>query len=564
MQFIIKTLPVCFILFLPIIAISQSTYLPEGHKHQQLLDRLDIKLQRNADLNVLTPKPISRKIAVRIAEEADSMGLADPGLLTDVDVYNIHNLRMNNSEWATGDKSSFQSKKPLFNTFYTTKANFLEVDAPDFFLALNPMFQPRISFEQDYDGDMIFLNSKGLNFRGLIAGKVGFSGYISENQERGPSFVMERIYREHQAVLGVGYFKRFKNTAVDYFDGRGSIDFTAAKYIDIQFGYDKNFIGNGYRSLFLSDFGNSYLFLKLNTRIWKLNYQNLFMELTPQYVRGSDRLLDKKYASIRHLSVNATKWLNLGLFEAVVFGRKNNFDFTYLNPIMFLRIAEQQNGSPDNALMGANFKANVAGKFQFYGQWLLDEFKLNEVRGGKGWWANKFGYQFGAKYVDAFTIKNLDLQGELNIVRPFTYSFRDSVADYSHYNQPLAHPLGSNFREIIGIVHYQPVPKLRATGRIILWEQGEDPAGENYGSNIFKLYDTRSGGDYGYTIPSGIPAKGVNAQLHLSYELKENFFIDGVVLFRKYRVENMPNLDRDATVASIGLRWNMAFREYNF
>ena len=55
-----------------------------------------------------------------------------------------------------------------------------------------------------------------------------------------------------------------------------------AKYLDFQFGYDKNFIGNGYRSLFLSDFGNSYLFLKINTRIWKFNYLNLFMELTPQ------------------------------------------------------------------------------------------------------------------------------------------------------------------------------------------------------------------------------------------------------------------------------------------
>jgi len=563
MQFIIKTLPVCLIFFLPFLAIGQSVYLPQDHKHAQLLERIDIKLQRNSDLNVLTPKPVSRKIAVRVAETADSIRLSNPGLFTDVDIYNIHNLRMNNSEWATGDKSSFKSKKSLFNTFYTTKANFLEVDAPDFFLALNPVFQPRISFEKDNTDEMIFLNSKGLSFRGLIAGKVGFSGYISENQERGPSFVMERIYDDYQAVPGVGYFKRFKNTAVDYFDGRGSIHFTAAKYIDVQFGYDKNFIGNGYRSLFLSDFGNSYLFLKLNTRIWKLNYQNLFMELTPQYKRSSDRLLDKKYASIRHLSINATKWLNLGLFEAVVFSRKNNFDFTYLNPIMFLRIAEQQNGSPDNALMGLNFKANVAGKFQFYGQWLLDEFKLNEVRGGNGWWANKFGYQFGAKYVDAFSIKNLDLQGELNIVRPFTYSFRDSVSDYTHYNQPMAHPLGANFREVIGILHYQPIPKLRATGRLIFWQQGEDPAGENYGSDIFKIYDTRSG-DYGFKIPAGNAATGINAQLLLSYELKENFFIDGAVLFRKYDVENMPELNRNTSLASFGLRWNMAYRQYDF
>ncbi len=111
----------------------------------------------------------------------------------------------------------------------------------------------------------------------------------------------------------------YKNTGWDYSDARGGVTFNAAKYIDFQFCHDKNFIGNGYRSLFLSDFGNNYLFLKINTKIWKLNYQNIFIELNPQFpteVRGQDLLLDKKYAAIHHLSFNATKWLNLGLFEA--------------------------------------------------------------------------------------------------------------------------------------------------------------------------------------------------------------------------------------------------------
>ncbi len=124
----------------------------------------------------------------------------------------------------------------------------------------------------------------------------------------------------------------------------GQSTFTAAKYLDFQFGYDKNFIGNGYRSLFLSDFGNSYLFLKINTRIWKFNYMNLFTELVPQTVNISagNKLLDKKYAAMHHLSMDVTKWLNIGIFESVVFGRRNHFEFSYLNPVIFLRLAEQQ------------------------------------------------------------------------------------------------------------------------------------------------------------------------------------------------------------------------------
>ena len=48
----------------------------------------------------------------------------------------------------------------------------------------------------------------------------------------------------------------------------------------MQLGHDRNFIGNGYRSLILADYSTPYFFLKLNTRIWKFNYQNLFAELT--------------------------------------------------------------------------------------------------------------------------------------------------------------------------------------------------------------------------------------------------------------------------------------------
>src|SRR6185369_5123142 len=117
---------------------------------------------------------------------------------------------------------------------------------------------------------------------------------------------------------------------------------------------------------------------------------------------GPDRLLKKKYAAMHHLDVNIGKSLNIGLFEAIIFGRENHFEFGYLNPIIFYRSLEQQNGSYDNAVAGLDFKANVAKKFQFYGQFILDEFNLEETKKGDGWWGNKYGFQLGAKYIDAF------------------------------------------------------------------------------------------------------------------------------------------------------------------
>lgn len=562
MQFIVKTVVGLSIAIFPLISWSQSTYLPQGNKHQPFLDRLEIRLQRNLQLNVESAKSLNRRTAVNVGEYADSLYKAGALELSKVDQYNLQSLLMNSSEWVQGDKSSFLSRKSLWNTFYKTKANMVEVNEKDFFLAANPVFQGQLSEATDYDGKRIFLNTKGISVRGMIANRIGFSAYAVDNQERGPQFLQDRIASTN-AVPGVGFYKRYNQTGVDYFDARGSINFTAAKYLDFQFGYDKQFIGNGYRSLFLSDFGNSYLFLKISTRIWKFDYTNLWVELTPQTIRinQGDKLLDKKYAAIRHLSLQATKWLNVGLFEAVTFGRRNHFDFTYLNPVMFLRVSEQQNGSADNAIVGFDFKANVAKKFQFYGQWSIDEFVQKELRAGNGWWGNKFGVQLGAKYIDAFKVKNLDLQGEVNLVRPFTYSHNDSVTNYTHYNQPLAHPLGANFVEAIGIIRYQPIPKLTTSARVIIWNQGTDTANSNFGTDIFKMNYTRSS-DYGYKLPAGPKSTGVNAQLLVSYELKENLFVDGSVLIRKLKSDVIT--DRNTNLFTLGLRLNMYRREYDY
>src|SRR5687767_4924634 len=124
MQYIIKTIVPLLFLLIPFGLFSQSTYLPQGSKHQTLLNRLEILMQKSDDLNLTTAKPFSRKIAVRIAESADSMQKAGGNLLSRVDEYNLRSLLMNNSEWVTlSDTSDFYSKKNIWNTFYKTKAN---------------------------------------------------------------------------------------------------------------------------------------------------------------------------------------------------------------------------------------------------------------------------------------------------------------------------------------------------------------------------------------------------------------------------------------------------------
>ena len=549
-----QTLVRLFFLLTPFMVFSQATtYLPQDARENILLDRLEIKAQKDSILNFSKTKPFSREQFIPVIENYFKTGT----ILTSVDLYNSKIALMNNPEWST---EKFTSKKPILKTFYKSPSNFYEVNTKDFFLAINPVIQFSVGKESNND-ETIFLNTRGITLRGNIANKIGFAAYAADNQERDPLYVQQFV-TARTAVPGAGFYKSFKGTGYDYIDARGYFTLNAVKYIDIQFGYDKNFIGNGFRSLFLSDFSAPYLFLKLNTRIWKFNYQNLFMELQTMGQIPGDKLIPKKYAAMHHLDLGITKWLNVGFFEGIIFGREDHFEFGYLNPIIFYRSIEQQMGSFDNAVIGIDAKANAARKFQFYGQVLLDEFNLTEMKKGEGWWANKFGYQLGAKYIDAFNIKNLDLQFETNRVRPFTYSHGDSVANYTHYNQPLAHPLGANLQEVIGIVRCQPAPKWYLQAKAIYYMQGKDTGAVNYGGNIFlpNIPPYRTS-EYGFSVGSGLKNKIAYASLLLSYEWKPNLFLEVNAVYRKLSASGISD---NTSVIYAGIRWNMHRREFDF
>ncbi len=224
---IIKSILNLFIFILPGFAMAQSTYLNQGSKDYHFVERIEIKQQTNTHLNFSTLKPFNRKAIVREVEFLDSarLGYADSitGIdkykewtnlgLTPIDEYNMQSLLMNNSEWVTVPKENFNSKKAFLRSFYKTKTNFLEVNTKDFFLVVNPVLQIHQAIEPGYD-QAIFLNSRGITARGMIAKKIGFSTFITDNQERGPQFFQQQVSK-YDAVPGVGFYKPFKTNGVD-------------------------------------------------------------------------------------------------------------------------------------------------------------------------------------------------------------------------------------------------------------------------------------------------------------------------------------------------------------
>jgi hypothetical protein len=139
-------------------------------------------------------------------------------------------------------------------------------------------------------------------------------------------------------------------------------------------------------------------------------------------------------------------------------------------------------------------------------------------------------------------------------VRPYTYAHFDSIDSYTHYNQPLAHPLFANFIEYIGIARYQPTPKLSLFGRIVHARTGDDPPNENWGSNPLRDYDSRVM-DYGNEIGQGIGADINLAALDVSYQFYHNMFFDLKALYRRKNSEE-DRLDKETLYFGAALRVN--------
>ena len=585
----------CFFL-LSLCVRAQSPFVPLNADYYHLIDRLEIRQNSWAKGFHSSVKPYSRESIIQLVDSIE----ANPGRdLSDSDYFNFDYLRNDSWEWVSNydslQKNPFtrsseiapsiwESGKPLLKHFYKKKADFYSLQTPDFDLHVNPAFYfgvgvDNTSGQSDVltnNRQLLFVNSRGLEVRGTIGKKLGFYTFFSDNQAIYPEYIQQygQTYGQKSdqlvAAPGQSFVKPFRNNGVDFLSARGYITFNALKIINVQFGHDRNFFGNGFRSLFLSDNSPPQLFMKFSTRLGsRIQYTNLFTQLqnTQAPLPTGVRLIPPKFAAMHHLSVNITDNINLGVFEAEVFSR-DRLDLNYLNPIILYRYVESSVGSSDNAFIGIDLKANFLSQFMVYTQFMLDEFRLRPLLRGTGDWTNKFAFQLGGKYIDAFQVPNLDLQLELNLARPYTYSHEASATvsagqtNYAHFSQPLAHPLGSNFAEGLGIVRYQ---RKRLSGNLIagVMMYGTDPAADiNYGGNILKDYTYRFRNE-GNFIGQGRKTVVTYADLRASYMIRHNIFLESRFLYRFQDSQFRPN-SYSEQVASFALRWNMPYQNWVF
>lgn len=389
--------------------------------------------------------------------------------------------------------------------------DFISIQDTGYNLIINPLFNFTSSNVRKYN--QLTINERGAEVKGTIGQKIYFSTLFLENQHFFRSH-LKRYTMQHVAIPGYGVPKRFKETGQDFTKSQGIISYSPARWINLQIGHGQFFLGNGFRSLILSDNAISYPYLKTLFEYKKIQYQIAFSEYTNfdldhwGYSSGEISYRYRKYASLIAFSYLPFEGTEFSFFEHILWQTSDyktysrKIPLNYFNPLPLWRPIQYGMDSKHNALIGFNFRQRIYTPLQVYGQLIFDNISKNKPDSTHA--GNRYGWQIGFKYFDLLHsfIDNTQIyfQTELNYVSPHTYSHTNARQSYTHYNLPLAHLWGANFFENIVII------KARYRHFFVEYKwtrlhSGVDTKDTNYGKNIWTS----------------------DANAHLFYDDKNNF-----------------------------------------
>jgi hypothetical protein len=387
----------------------------------------------------------------------------------DSNYYQRHSLKQRSNIWARKLKQE----------------SLLLVDSSNFKLSLDPLFYFEAGQDSKYSDSLYYTNTRGVLIRGSIGNDFAFESTFLENQAVMVDYVSNFV-RSWEVVPGQGRVKKFKNNGFDFANASGVITYSPFKYLNLMAGAGKLFVGNGYRSLLLSDNAFNYPYLKINFHSKKLSYTAAWASM--QVIKNgrftfnklSEPIFTKKAYTFQYVSYRPIKRVELGLFQAVMWEAQRpgntNFDLNILNPVIYAHTVQYNLYDINNVMLGANLNIKVTSSINLYGQLMLDD--INN---------NKMGIQAGAKYFDVAGIKNLYVQAEYNKVNAYSYSKTNAFQSFSHYNQALAHPMGANFTEIVGLINYR-FNDFFAAAKLNLIAYGKDNLGYYAGNSVIRDY----------------------------------------------------------------------------
>jgi len=411
-----------------------------------------------------------------------------------------------------------------------------------------------VDFEAGKDlvtDSILSTNSRGIIVKGKIGKRFYFQTLAVENQAFVADFISQYI-KSNQVMPGLARIRGFNQTGYDYSYSNSYINYVPADNFSIQFGHGKNFIGNGYRSLLLSDYSAAYPFLKFlfqNKRIQYMYMMNSFQEISAIDTR--EIVFNRNHGSFSYLNIIVNKYLQVGLFEGTVWktsgvGYNNKFKPNYFNPLIFYKTVNYSLNDSNNVLVGFNIQIIPQKNIQLYGQLVVDDYSFkNDFN------QNKTGYQAGIKIFKPFNIKKLFLMCEYNRINPYTYSHDVIRQNYTHFNMPLAHPAGANLQELVIKINY----KFKDFGIELSYNninQGKDSTGINFGGNLFNYSDNYESSNFLQGLKTTTKYYSATLSYLINPAINCRLFVSVIK-----RTNNYYSVEKNSNLIYFGIRTNI-------
>ncbi len=424
---------------------------------------------------------------------------------------------------------------------------------------------PDFTIGRDFSGSInTHVNSIGFQIGGTISNKLFFnvSGY--DNWAVFPEYLNTYI-NQVGVIPGQAYDRNLGTGSPQWNYITAVVSYTPIKYLNISVGRDKTFIGDGYRSLLLSDAASPYPFFKLTATLGHVRYMAMWTNMNDPAQTSQYGIFRRKFGVFHYLDWSVSNRLSFGFYDNIIGyrtddnGQKRPFDFNYINPLIFLQPLDNASDDPDKALIGFTSKYKISNGVTVYGQFALNEFHAADFFSSDGASVNKYGWQLGFRGTHLFSVNNLNFLIETNNVKPYTYSARSAIENYSENSEPLAHPWGGNFREVVGILNYS-YKRFDFSGEADYGRYGFDKDSLNYGKNIFQIYTTAAK-QYNNYIGQGLTTNMIYLEGKVAFLLNPKYNLR-LELGAIYRTEENAQFNDKTTWVTFGLR--SSFRQvYN-
>lgn len=459
--------------------------------------------------------------------------------------------------YGTDRKQKSKAYEKLFNEHLISYKG----ERATFYADILPDFSPGRDFSDKITTN---ITSVGIQLGGTVSNKFYYNVSAYQNSGVFPDYISTYI-KQVGIVPGQGTANNNGGNSYQWSYITAIVSYTPSKFLNISAGRDKTFIGDGYRSMLLSDYASPYPFFKLTATLGPLKYMVMWNDMNDPALTSQYGIARKKFGVFHYLDWNVNNRLSFGFFENLTGyftddnGAKRPFDFNYINPLIILNPINNASDDPDKSFLGFTAKYKISNGVTVYGQFALNEFRSKDFFSSNGAFTNKYGWQLGLRGTDLLAIKNLNFLIETNTAKPYTYQARSAIENYSDNSEPLAHPWGANFRELVGLLNYSR-KRFDFSGEADFGRYGLDENGLNYGKNIFDVYTSPAKGLNNYT-GQGLVTDMAYFEGKAAYVLNPKYNLR-LEIGAVYRVEeNTKFTDRTAMI-TVGLK--SSFRQvYN-